>query len=57
MLAPSIQDNDQMSRGCQPSGEAVRIAAMRPENPASDTATCAIVVRKSAIGMDAPLAC
>src|SRR4249919_1260002 len=38
MLAPSIQDSDQMSRGCQVA-EVVRKAAIRPEKPARDTAT------------------
>jgi len=54
MLAPSIHDNDQMSRGCQPSGAAVRLAAISPENPASATPSCAMAMSRSACGIRLP---
>ena len=47
LIAPNIHDSDHTSRGCHPSGAAVRIAAMRPEKPASATAICAIAMSNS----------
>src|SRR6476469_12543 len=50
MLVASIHDSDQGSRGCQPSGAVVRIAAIKPEKPASATPICAIAIRTSPMG-------
>jgi len=55
MLAPSIHDNHQMSRGCQPSGAAVRIAAISAENPASATPSCAMAMSRSDAACGIPL--